>query len=325
MSAALWLPWCVLAPIILSRIRGLRLAAKWHYHDGLWLFIGLIASCLTYSLVSTSLIRMLGDIVAAMPPPPLTYHEQFRMGRSFVTDLLRQMMIACPVYVGIAGLGCLSLARERIVERERQALEEAAELSRAKVEMLYAQLRPHFLFNALNTMASQLYTSPESVERSITALGALLRQTLESDTRSLITLRRELDLVEQYFWIEQARFGDDLKLHFDLPDDCVDALVPALILQPLVENAVRHGLGPKKGHGQVTITVEHLARQGRLSITVHDDGVGLQSDFHEGIGLSNTKARLRVLYGEHAQAAAVPHGKRGTMSVVELPWRMHML
>jgi two-component sensor histidine kinase len=321
MSAILWLPWCLLAPMVLSWLRMLHLESSWSYRDAMSLVFGMGGTCVIYSFLSTTAITLISDTLTAMPPPPFATGPEPLPGTSFLTDLVRQAMIACPVYLGITGIGSLSIAKQRILEREHRALEEAAELSKAKIEMLYAQLRPHFLFNALNTIAAQVHSAPDAVEKVVTALGELLRQTLESEARSEVSLRRELELVEQYFSIERARFGDGLHLRITSPSECMDAIVPALILQPLVENAVRHGLGPKKGRGQVSILAERIQRAGRLCITVHDDGVGLRSDFCDGIGLCNTKARLRVLYGTAASAVVVPDGISGAMSVVELPWK----
>jgi two-component sensor histidine kinase len=202
----------------------------------------------------------------------------------------------------------------------RRAKEREASLAIARLEALRTQLQPHFLFNTLNTISGLVHTEPDRADAVITALGDLLRLTLETSEKRELPLREEMRLVEAYVAIMQARFEERLRSVVDIAPETREALVPAFILQPLVENAVRHGLEPLPEGGTVRIGAR---RDGdRLRIEVADDGVGLRAGgpAYEGIGLANTRARLRALHGDHA-TMELRAGERGCVVLLELPFR----
>jgi two-component sensor histidine kinase len=203
----------------------------------------------------------------------------------------------------------------------RRAKEREASLATARLEALRAQLQPHFLFNTLNTISGLVHSEPERADAVITALGDLLRLTLETSEKRELPLREEMRLVEAYLAIMQSRFEERVNCVVEIAAETREALVPAFVLQPLIENAVRHGLEPLPKGGTVKIAARREG--GRLRIEVSDDGVGLRADgpSREGIGLANTRARLRALHGERASMELRAGEGRGCAVVLELPFR----
>ncbi len=187
--------------------------------------------------------------------------------------------------------------------RERDAEQLRTELVRAELDALRARLQPHFLFNALNTISSLIGRRPEAAERMVARLGDLLRHSLDRDGAQEVELRDELKLAASYLAIEEARFEDRLHVHWDVDAGTLPARVPPLILQPLVENAVRHGIAPRSAPGRIHISATRV--EDSLHLVVRDDGVGMPDPLHAvahsggGVGLRSTRTRLQRLYGEH--------------------------
>ena len=184
----------------------------------------------------------------------------------------------------------------------------AAELSRAQLQALKMQLKPHFLFNTLNSISSLMYTDVEAADAMLARLSDFLRLTLDRELDQEITLNEELEFVRRYLEIEKIRFEDRLNVSVDVARDVEEARVPTLALQPLIENAIHHGIAARPGGGSISIKARR--DDDTLHISVADDGVG--SDVHprERIGLANTRARLERLYGAAHQFtfAASPAG-----------------
>lgn len=183
-------------------------------------------------------------------------------------------------------------------ERTVQALELEKHLTEARLQSLLRQLKPHFLFNALNGISSLMYSDVDAADRMLIKLSELLRMTMSQSGAPLAPLRTEIAFLECYLGIEQIRFRDRLDVHIEIDPSTLDAQVPSLILQPLVENAIRHGIEPQVRRGIITI---HSAREGdNLILSVADNGGGMPSGGfkREGIGVANSRARLVELYGE---------------------------
>jgi len=183
-------------------------------------------------------------------------------------------------------------------EHELSAAELEKQLAQARLQALQMQLNPHFLFNSLHSISALMHDDVERADSMIARLSDLLRAALESSDTQEVTLREELDLLKRYLAIEQIRFGDRLNVSIDAPPELLDARVPNLILQPLVENAIRHGIEPRARSGRIELRAQ--SSNGTLVLEVSDNGPGLPSSqpMNEGIGLSNTRTRLRTLYGE---------------------------
>jgi Putative regulator of cell autolysis len=241
----------------------------------------------------------------------------------------------------------------RFRERERSALVLESNLANARLSALRAQLHPHFLFNSLNAIAALLRRDPRLAEATLMSLSDLLRLALSQADKQEVPLREEMNFVNRYLEIQQTRFGDKLRVEHDLAPATLDCFVPTLLLQPLVENAIRHGIEPAENGGLLRITADR--RNGKLVMTVVDDGVGLpkkaldlatstNSNIAEkptalpivpddsrlnrvvptngtGIGLANLRARLETLYGADHLLELAARAERGVTVRIEIPWR----
>ena len=191
-------------------------------------------------------------------------------------------------------------------------------LAQARLAALKAQVRPHFLFNTLNAVAELIDEDPEGAQEMIARLAELLRASLDrDDAPQEVPLGEELALLRLYLEIEQVRFGQRLDVTFDVAAELHDVRVPHLLLQPLAENAVRHGVGRDSTAGSVAVSA--VARGATLVLAVVDDGPGPGSSPAAGVGLRTTRARLRELYGPAGRFELRPHAPRGTAAIVELP------
>jgi len=202
---------------------------------------------------------------------------------------------------------------------EREQLE--ARLARAQLQSLKLQLHPHFLFNTLNTVNALIGTDSHAAERVISGLSELLRMSLSSASEQEVSLAKELELLTHYIEIQQIRFQDRLTVNFRIDPDARHALVPNLMLQPLVENAIRHGIAPRAAPGHVMVTA--TKRDDRLELSVVDDGVGENphADHRDGVGLGNTRARLLSLFGSDHRFEAGSPSSGGFVVHIEIPYR----
>jgi two-component sensor histidine kinase len=209
----------------------------------------------------------------------------------------------------------------RAAERERQAAQLQSQLTDARLAALSSKLNPHFLFNALNSIAELVHRDAVAADGMIVGLSALLRSSLESAASQEVPLDEELRLLGHYLDIEKIRLGERLRVEWAVAPETRAALVPPLLLQPLVENAVRHGISLRLGAG--TIRVMAL-REGtsRLCLEVHDDGAGAGASAGNGfgIGLGTTRQRLQALYGGEASLELLPSAQ-GTVARLSLPFR----
>lgn len=207
-------------------------------------------------------------------------------------------------------------------ERELQTVQLQRELSEARLAALRMQLNPHFLFNTLHAVSALITTNPEAAERVVARLSDLLRSTLDSSKPQEVPLSEEIQFLEKYLLIEQARFEDRLHISTEIASDSTHALVPYLVLQPLVENAIRHGIEPMDTLGRLEIKAQR--RDSILELQVIDNGKGLQLDsgvqLFEGIGLSNTRSRLRHLYGELQKFELLEQPSGGVCVRIEIPF-----
>jgi two-component system LytT family sensor kinase len=193
------------------------------------------------------------------------------------------------------------------------------ELARAELKALKMQMEPHFLYNTLHTISEMVHMDPPAAERMIVRLGSLLRHTAETGSQE-VPLEREVDFLRAYLEIEQARFHDRLTVSIDVPDELLACPVPSLILQPLVENAIRHGTSRLAGAG--TIRVSAAAEGSALVLRVADNGPGLRppaANGRTGVGLRNIRSRLHHLYGDDGSLVLNPVEGGGLEAVVTLP------
>jgi signal transduction histidine kinase len=198
-----------------------------------------------------------------------------------------------------------------------------AQLSQAELQALRAQLQPHFLFNTLNSISVLLEEDPKAANQMLLHLSDLLRVMTQRTGSPEISLREELDLIRTYLEIEQTRFRDRLTVRFENDPAALDARIPSLLLQPLVENAVRHGVAPRSTPGLIHISTHR--NNGSVRILIRDNGPGIPADNSarpgHGVGLSNTRARLELLYGKDHRFTLENAPGGGLESLIEIPYR----
>jgi two-component system LytT family sensor kinase len=274
------------------------------------------------TVIETPLLIWLGVFPAASPPSSVAAGVSVMLSFGIQGGVVR--------YWAVMALQAVYRSRENAKTREREAFElkvQASELAQqlaaAQLSALKMQLQPHFLFNTLGAIMVLIQQQKTAeAEAMVARLGDLLRLALDDVDAQEVPLWRELEFLRLYLSIEEVRFKDRLRVRITADPELSDALVPHMVLQPLVENAVRHGLG--QSEEAVTIDVRAASRDGTLALVVSDDGPGLQPTRLEqpGIGLANTRSRLGRLYGDRAGLVAentAPHGVRVTIT---LPLRM---
>ena len=203
-------------------------------------------------------------------------------------------------YVPIVLIAHAVLYYRRFRDRELRASELQTQLAKNRLQALKSQLQPHFLFNTLHSISALMLTDVRAADRMMTRLSDLLRMSLENDALQITTLSRELEFVTAYLEIEKVRFGERLSIVLDIPSDTLDAQIPHLLLQPLVENAVRHGISRRSSEGEIQISSKHDERE--LYLRIKDNGPGIHTaegrSGRDGLGLRTTRERLRTLYGD---------------------------
>jgi two-component system, LytTR family, sensor kinase len=255
------------------------------------------------------------------------------IGKVSVTRALRRALVGLNLYFLISNLATHYVIYWALVgavhalayyragrEGELRASQLEARLAQARLQLLQMQLHPHFLFNTLNAISELVHEDPAKADRMIASLSELLRETLEAGSADQVELARELELLERYLDIQRARFGDRLDVRINVPNDARRVLVPNLILQPLVENSIRHGLARRVTAGRIQIRADR--RGDRVVLEVQDDGVGLASDGapREGVGLGNTRARLQELYGDAHTVEIRNADGGGALVRLTIPW-----
>ena len=228
-------------------------------------------------------------------------------------------------YALLLGIAHAVLYYGRYRERERAAERLTAGLTEARLQALKMQLQPHFLFNTLNAISALIPAEARQARRMVARLGDLLRIALEHEETQEVSLREELAFLEPYLEIEQARLEDRLTVVMEIAPETLDARVPHLLLQPLVENAIRHGIAPRIDPGRVEISATSGADDRFLHLTVRDDGPGLGPDSRtptrQGVGLTNIRSRLEQLYGGEHRFSLEPHPQGGVVVRLSLPFR----
>jgi signal transduction histidine kinase len=272
----------------------------------------LLVISFSHTLVYTAVMGIVRDDKASLLPAPAALLGNLR-GDVFI-------------YALVTGAYYLYAYRVRYRERERAAHELAvrsadleAALATARLDTLRSQLQPHFLFNTLNSVSTLiLKAEPERAVRMLNRLADLLRASLATGDGQLVTLRQEMDLVQRYLDIEAERFPDRLRASISVAPDVAETPVPVLVLQPLVENAVRHGIAAAAESG--TISIRATRDREWLRLEVRDDGAGPgDAGRQEGIGLANTRERLHRLYGPKARLTLSPAIGGGAIATVEIP------
>ena len=307
--------WFAISPIILY------LARRFPFDDGRWKtsvpvhLVACIAIALVQLLLDAFVLTRLGY------PPNREFPSFFEAYKFFV---LVNLHLSILIYMGVVGIWSTYSYYQKYRERELHSSQLAARLAQSRLQVLKMQLHPHFLFNTLNAISELIYKDPESADRMLTDLSDLLRLSFENLEVQEIPLKQELEFLAKYLEIEQMRFHDRLTVDMNIAPDTLDASVPNMILQPLVENAIKHGIAPRSSGGRIDINAARS--NGHLLIRVSDDGLGVPfGDFEnlsEGVGLSNTRRRLRHLYGDRHRFELEKRDHGGLGVYLEIPFRV---
>jgi signal transduction histidine kinase len=280
MSLTEWYGWGALAPAILW------LGRRVPFQRGSWLRATLVhlPASVFFSLVKVVMDGWLLPLVTGLEIP---VSSAYKLHSNLLT------------YWAILGASLALENYRKYRERELRASQLETRLAEAQLQVLKMQLHPHFLFNTLHAISTLMHRDVEAAERMLTRLSDLLRHSLEHVGVQEVSLKQELEFLDRYVEIEKVRFGDRLAVEVRVDPELLDARVPNLILQPLVENAIRHGIAPRAAGGRIEI--EARRDNGMLDLEIRDDGPGLSEvagkEGNGGIGLANTRARLEQLYG----------------------------
>jgi two-component system, LytTR family, sensor kinase len=288
-SLADWYVWAILSVPIIHLARRFRFDAPgWGWNVGIHLGASVVCS-----LVYIVFRAVLGQIQGGIAGVPVGFTEAFDL---LVTKTSHFNLL---IYWVIVSVSQAFDYYRQYQERALRATELEKRLTEAKLQALQMQLNPHFLFNTLNAISSLMHKDVAAADRMIARLAELLRYALDSTTAQEVPLRQELHFLERYLEIEQTRFGSRLAVRTEIDPATLDLLVPNLVLQPLVENAIKHGVEKRARPGQIELRAEK--NNGWLWLEVSDNGPGLSHGvpIREGIGLSNTRNRLQQLYGDN--------------------------
>jgi two-component system, LytTR family, sensor kinase len=308
-EVAMWAPCAVLAPLVVL----LTLRARGGAGDG--------RQAIAMHVVGALLFAVLGGLTMGALDWVLSHQDVHAGFRTVVGhDIVEQLTSFLLIYgLIVAAVQAVAYGRE---SRERQlaAVRLQRELAEARLNAVTTQLQPHFLFNTLNAVSVLVRSDPARAERTIGRLSDLLRYALTSVDDTRTTVHEEVRFLQKYVEIQQARFGDRLRVSIAVDARAEGAVVPRLLLQPLVENAIRHGISPRAAPGHVEIRV---SREGaRVRVVVSDDGVGLSAvAVREGVGLTATRARLRQEYDADYEFTLGSRGTGGTVAMVAVPYR----
>lgn len=277
-------------------------------------------------LFASFFIALVQLAIDAWVLPQLGYLRNYQFASYFETYkvfLLINLHFSVAIYWGVLAIHQAIKYYRKYRERELTTSQLEARLAQSRLQVLKMQLHPHFLFNTLNAISELIYKDPESADRMIMNLSDLLRMSFENLEVQEISLKQELEFLEKYLEIEQMRFHDRLRVDMQIAPEALEASVPNMVLQPLVENAIKHGIAPRSSGGRIDI--EATRSNGDLKISVVDDGLGVPfgdlDNLADGVGLSNTKRRLRHLYGEaHHFELGVP-GSSGLRIELTIPFK----
>jgi two-component system LytT family sensor kinase len=307
---AAWLVWACATPLVLEMGRRLPLVRTSAVRNSGWQgSLAHLGACLAISVADAVWIGLLYHLLNPFGGnPPSWWHAAFSMFyERLVLDLI--------TYAAILAGGYAMDSLRHLAQRE-------AELSNARLEALQRQIEPHLLFNTLNSIAGLVREQRNSAAVAMIAgLGDLLRRLLDGGARQLVPLAEELSFLERYVEINTLRFGARLNVTVEVPIELSGALVPSLVLQPLIENAIVHGIAKREEGGSIRVTASE--NHGELILSVHNDGPGLPAEgaSERGVGIANTRGRLKTLYGGACELLVRNHAVEGVETVVRLPWR----
>jgi len=308
-----WLPWALATPFVFGlgrryppfRVVTLRAIGV---HVGTVAAIGII-----FAVWSAFLEIVLNPLVQPQPPGPFTDLWRSR--------LYFRLLMSLIVYAFMLTITFVTESRQRIARQETEAARLNEQLSKAELGALRRQMEPHFMFNTLNAISGLIRDNRnDDAVSMIVGLSEFLRRAADDFSRPQVALAEEVEYLQRYLDIQKVRFADRLRVSVDIPADLLPAQVPNLILQPLVENAIKHGIAKRAEGGAIRVAASRS--HDRLSLSVYNDGPGLQTDraaAQAGIGLSNLRTRLQILYGTRFELNLRSPDTGGVEVLVSLP------
>jgi two-component system LytT family sensor kinase len=308
-----WLPWALATPLVL-RLGRRYPAARWR-RLSTWLTH--LAACAAIGLVYAGWIALWEEWLNpwALSPGPDPFAQLWL--RRFDNGLLSYLIL----YGVILLVGSMQDSRERMARQQAETARLNEQLSQAQLDALRRQIEPHFLFNTLNAIAGLVREKRnDAAVDMIVGLSDLLRHVVEESGRQQVPLGEELDFAQKYLDIQKVRFAERLQVTVDVPRELFPAQVPSLILQPMVENAVKHGIAKRVQGGAIRIAASRS--NGRLTLTVYNDGPGLSAGWekaHTGVGISNARTRLQNLYGDEFELSLQNQEPGGVEVSVSVP------
>lgn len=300
-----WLPWALATPFVIE------LARRWPIVRGeilksMSLHLAAFAAISAAAAGWSALLQVIFNPWHRNSPPTFMDSWPYLLLEQIVTFVIAYALILAATYV--------------VDSREKMARQNE-ELARAQLAALRGQMDPHFMFNTLNSIASLVYDQRgDAAVRMIVGLSELLRRASEDSHRAQVTLQEEVEYLQRYIDIQKIRFGDRLRVSIDIPDRLLAMQVPSLLLQPLVENAIKHGISKRRSGGE--IRVAGMSRDGTLRLTVYNDGPWEQEDMvlaPHRVGLGNLRTRLNILHGDRSNLLLQPAEGGGVDVIVTLP------
>jgi two-component system LytT family sensor kinase len=316
----LWYLWGLFTPLILWVGRRYRPEGERFTRNLLLLFVSSIIVIPVYLCLYTIAILINLDFVPGVVASPDQVERFTRMIHFVVSTHSTFYYLA---FWATIGIDYAYDYFKKYRERELKASRLETKLAQAQLQALRSKLHPHFLFNALNTISSMVYNGKQDdAYETIARLADLLRTSLEHDNAQVVTLEEELEFVDQYLDIVAARFPDRLEINRDIESDTLNAIVPSLILQPLIENAVKYG--PENRSNNLKIAISGRRRDNDLVLTIADNGPGLPDDWHlereQGFGIKSVRSRLFDMYAERQNFKLANGPQGGAVAEIRLPF-----
>jgi two-component system, LytTR family, sensor kinase len=309
-----WLVWVLATPLVLRLARQypplrLRPISTWLIHFAAWAIIGPVSAAWEAWLVVA-----LNPMLKSPPPGP------FRT--LWLQTLYDELLLYLSVYAAILALSYILESKERLIRQQIETARLNEQFSKAQLDALRRQIEPHFLFNALHAIAGLVREKRnDAAVTMIAGLSEFLRKVVDTSDRHEVPLGEEVQFLQKYLEIQKVRFAERLQLSVDIPEELFAARVPSLILQPIVENSIKHGIAKEARGGLIRVTA--CRSDGWLTLRVYNDGPGLPEDLQNtqsGIGIANLRSRLRAMFGDAFEVSLRNHAA-GVEVVVSVPYR----
>jgi len=308
-----WLPWALATPFVVGLARRYQITRTTTWQT----FAVHLAAFTAISLVAGTWSTELQVLINPWSMPRWPSFVD-----SWMTALLEQLVTYLVAYALILAVTFVVDSRDNVARRIEEEARLNAELSRAQLGALRRQMEPHFIFNTLNSIAALVRDQRNDAAVSmIVGLSEFLRRAAEDSDRSQVSLAEEVEYLERYLDIQKIRFGERLQVSVQIPAALLSAQIPTLLLQPLVENAIKHGIAKRAAGG--TVRVDGACHEGELRLSVYNDGPGLAADWqatNTGVGIDNLRTRLRILHGDKSGLELRCASIDGVEAIVTLPF-----